>query len=620
MTRTVLIVGAGPAGLTAAYELLCAAADLRIVVVEAGVQVGGLARTERHNGNRIDIGGHRFFSKVDWVMDWWRDVLPAPAAMQQFRPTGDASANLARADALARDAPERSLLVRPRLSRILHLRKFFDYPISLNLTTIGNLGPVRIARVGASYVRARLAPIRPERNLEDFLVNRFGAYLYRMFFKDYTEKVWGVECSKISPEWGAQRIKGLSIGKALLHAVRSKVGRGAADIAQKGVETSLIERFMYPKLGPGQMWEAVAERVVERGGEIRMRTRLVALQMTDGLVTAAVCEDGATGARSTIACDAVISSMPLKDLARAVEPPPPADVRAVAEGLAYRDFITVGALLAKVKPSALVRHGFANNMYPDTWIYVQEPDVSVGRLQIFNNWSPAMVDDPARIWVGLEYFCNEGDALWQLTADQMGRLATRRAGQARPCRRRRHSRHDRHQGGEGVPGLLRQLPGVGRSPRVAGPRAEPISGGAQRHAPIQQPGPFDGQRAARRPVHRRSVTRQSGDLERQRRAGVSRGRRGQAADLASRSGSDLPGCRTRALTVRAKAANTAQCAKQHARTARGSRPARNSPAPPPPSAQAPARGCRRSAARRTVVPGSSRTGRRNWRDRMRRPT
>jgi len=423
MTRTVLIVGAGPAGLTAAYELLCSAADLRILVVEAGVQVGGLARTERYNGNRIDIGGHRFFSKVDWVMDWWRDVLPAPAAMQQFRPTGDASANLARADALARDAPERSLLVRPRLSRILHLRKFFDYPISLNLTTIGNLGPVRIARVGASYVRARLAPIRPERNLEDFLVNRFGAYLYRMFFKDYTEKVWGVECSRISPEWGAQRIKGLSIGKALLHAVRSKVGRGGADIAQKGVETSLIERFLYPKLGPGQMWETVAERVVERGGEIRMRTRLVALQMTDGLVTAAVCEDGATGARSTIACDAVISSMPLKDLARAVEPPPPADVRAVAEGLAYRDFITVGALLAKVKPSALVRHGFANNMYPDTWIYVQEPDVSVGRLQIFNNWSPAMVDDPARIWVGLEYFCNEGDALWQLTADQMGRLA-----------------------------------------------------------------------------------------------------------------------------------------------------------------------------------------------------
>ncbi|MFO1317690.1 MAG: NAD(P)/FAD-dependent oxidoreductase [Burkholderiales bacterium] len=423
MTRTVVIVGAGPAGLTAAYELLRQSSDWRVVVLEAAAQVGGLARTERHRGNRIDIGGHRFFSKVDWVMDWWRDILPAPAAMAQYRPGPDPSTNLEAADALARAAPERSLLIRPRLSRILHLRKFFDYPITLNRTTLANLGPVRIARVGASYVRARVAPIRPERNLEDFLVNRFGRRLYRTFFKDYTEKVWGVDCKEISPEWGAQRIKGLSVTRALLHALRKAAGRTAGDIGQKGVETSLIERFLYPKHGPGQMWETVAERVTARGGEIRMGARLVALRMADGRVRDVTCEDAATGARTQIACDAVISSMPLKDLAGAADPPPPPDVLAVATGLAYRDFITVGVLLSRMRPSAQARRGFANHLVPDTWIYVQEPDVRVGRVQFFNNWSPAMVGDPARIWLGLEYFCNEGDDLWRMDADALGALA-----------------------------------------------------------------------------------------------------------------------------------------------------------------------------------------------------
>ncbi|HEX6136448.1 MAG TPA: NAD(P)/FAD-dependent oxidoreductase, partial [Casimicrobiaceae bacterium] len=420
----VVIIGAGPAGLTAALELLRRSPDHLPIVVEALDQVGGLARTVRHRGNGLDIGGHRFFSKVDWVMDWWREILPVPDAMRDYRPGADPSDNLDRADALAAAAPQRALLVRPRLSRILYLRKFFDYPISLSARTIANLGALRVARIGASYAKARLMPVRPERNLEDFFVNRFGRRLYETFFRDYTEKVWGVKCTEISPEWGAQRIKGLSISKAIAHALRRAFHRGPGDVAQKGTETSLIEKFLYPKYGPGQMWEVVAEQVRERGALIHLSTTLVALRRNDRRIVAVVCED-AGGAPREIRCDAVISTMPIKDLAAALDPPPPQDVAAVASGLCYRDFITIGVLLARLRPSKYVRRGRANNLFPDTWVYVQEPDVLVGRLQIFNNWSPAMVADAERIWIGLEYFCNEGDALWSRSDDELQRLARR---------------------------------------------------------------------------------------------------------------------------------------------------------------------------------------------------
>ncbi len=423
MTQTIVIIGAGPAGLTAALELQRRSTAYRVVVIEALQQVGGLARTEQHHGNRMDIGGHRFFSKVDWVMDWWRGILPVPEPMHAFNPGADPSANLAAADALAAQAPERSLLIRPRLSRILYLRKFFDYPITLSLATIRNLGVVRVAQVAAGYVHARLRPIRPEKNLEDFFINRFGRRLYLTFFKDYTEKVWGVKCAEISPEWGAQRIKGLSITKAVLHAARKMAGGRSGEIGQKGVETSLIEKFLYPKRGPGQLWEVVAEMVAQRGGEIVLDARLVELAIDGGRIRAATCENTTTGVRTTIACAAVISSMPLKDLAAAIVPAPPAGVVSVAAGLAYRDFITVGVLLARLKPNPYVRRGFANNMCPDTWIYIQESDVRVGRLQVFNNWSPGMVADPHRIWIGLEYFCNEGDDLWRMTGDEMEAFA-----------------------------------------------------------------------------------------------------------------------------------------------------------------------------------------------------
>ena len=421
--HTLLVIGAGPAGLTAALELQRRTSDWRPIVIEALDQVGGLARTVRHNGNRMDIGGHRFFSKVDWVMDWWREILPVGPDMEGFMPTADASANLERADALAASAPERSLLVRPRLSRILHWRKFFDYPITLSARTLANLGPVRILRVLASYARARLLPIRPERNLEDFFINRFGRHLYETFFKDYTEKVWGVDCREISPEWGAQRVKGLSITGAVAHALRKLAKSSSGDLAQKEVETSLIEKFLYPKRGPGQMWEVVAQMIAARGGEIRLGTKLVGLRRDGSRLSAAIVESAATGTRDEIACDAVISTMPIKDLVAALDPPPSPEVFEIASGLAYRDFITVGVLLARLKPSPQVRRGFDNNLVPDTWIYIQESDVRVGRLQIFNNWSPGLVADLKRIWIGLEYFCTEGDDLWQRSEDELKALA-----------------------------------------------------------------------------------------------------------------------------------------------------------------------------------------------------
>ncbi|HTL76819.1 MAG TPA: NAD(P)/FAD-dependent oxidoreductase [Casimicrobiaceae bacterium] len=418
----VVIIGAGPGGLTAALELLRRSSAHRPIIIEALDQVGGLARTVRHRGNGLDIGGHRFFSKVSWVTNWWREILPLSAAMEAWRPGPDPSANLAAADALAVNEPERALLVRPRLSRILYLRRFFDYPISLSARTLRNLGALRVVRIVASYLKARALPIRPERNLEDFFINRFGRRLYETFFRDYTEKVWGVRCREISPQWGAQRIKGLSIAKAARHAIAKTLRRTSGDLAQRGTETSLIERFLYPKRGPGQMWETVAEHVRGAGGEIVLSTRLCGVHRDGSRVRSVVCEN-ARGERREIRCHAVVSTMPIRDLAQALDPPPPQDVAAIAAGLCYRDFITIGVLLARMRPNGYVRSGHPNNLVPDTWIYVQEPDVLMGRLQIFNNWSPAMVADASRIWLGLEYFCSEGDALWTKDDEALQTLA-----------------------------------------------------------------------------------------------------------------------------------------------------------------------------------------------------
>jgi protoporphyrinogen oxidase len=459
--KRAVIIGAGPAGLTAALEFL-RKTDVHPFVLEASQEIGGISRTIRYKGNRMDIGGHRFFSKSDRVMQWWMELMPVegavapvevsyqgkqrivevPAALTQEPPlrgmgplvadtdtsendadsdeTSSAHGQTAKVVATAPETDDLVMLVRPRKSRIYYLRKFFDYPIKLSGTTISNLGPVRMVKIGVSYVWSRVRPIKVEKSLEDFLINRFGRELYLTFFKSYTEKVWGTPCDTISAEWGAQRIKGLSLTTALKHFVRKTLsgrGRGAGDVAQKGTDTSLIERFLYPKFGPGQLWEHVAEKIVAMGGEIQMGWKVVGIESEDERIVAVEVENQA-GERNRVEGDYFLSTMPMKDLVRAMRAEVPTNVREVSEGLEYRDFITVGILANKLDVTE--RGG---DLIRDTWIYIQEPDVLLGRLQVFNNWSPYMVADPTKVWIGLEYFCYETDALWSMDDEDLNRFA-----------------------------------------------------------------------------------------------------------------------------------------------------------------------------------------------------
>jgi protoporphyrinogen oxidase len=362
----------------------------------------------------MDLGGHRFFSKSDWVMNWWQSILPVAAddaASVQLSYHGKQREFLPPVNG-AKQEHDQVMLVRSRLSRIFYRRKFFDYPLKLSLDTLKNLGPAYTAAIGASYVGARLAPRKPERTLEDFFYNRFGDRLYRTFFKDYTEKVWGVPCSDISAEWGAQRIKGLSITKALMHAATASFRR-TGDTRQKSTETSLIERFLYPKLGPGQMWEEATRRIEKMNGEVHLRHRVVALHGNQRRIEAVDVRDETTGSVHRQRCDYFFSTLPVSELASMLKPED-AEVARIASALPYRDFMTAGLLVRKMRPT-----GAGNGaLPPDNWIYIQEPDVRLGRLQIFNNWSPYLVADPKTVWLGLEYFCREGDELWSM-ADPM---------------------------------------------------------------------------------------------------------------------------------------------------------------------------------------------------------
>ncbi|MFL6602975.1 MAG: NAD(P)/FAD-dependent oxidoreductase [Steroidobacteraceae bacterium] len=425
MPPVAVIAGAGPAGLTAAFELL-QRTGVRPIVFETDGQVGGISKTVQYRGNRMDLGGHRFFSKSDWVMNWWQSILPAAADPTAAGPPLKLAYQGQQREFTAAAAEtaahhDKVMLIRSRLSRIFYRRRFFDYPLKLNRATLGNLGAAYVAGVGASYLKARLAPRSPEATLEDFLVNRFGDKLYRTFFKDYTEKVWGVPCCEISAEWGAQRIKGLSITKALLHAL-SKPFKTTGDTAQKGVETSLIERFLYPKFGPGQMWEEVADRIVAAGGELQLRHKVVGLHRNGLRVEAVDVRAADTGEVRRVACDFFISTMPIKELTGLLHPDDPR-VASIAAELPYRDFMTAGLLVKRMGGAHSARA--ANGMPPDNWIYVQEPDVKLGRLQIFNNWSPSLVADPNRIWLGLEYFCGESDELWTMRDGAFLELASR---------------------------------------------------------------------------------------------------------------------------------------------------------------------------------------------------
>lgn len=404
--KTAIIIGAGPGGLTVAYELL-KNTDIKPIIYEMTGDIGGISKTINYKGNRIDIGGHRFFSKSDRIMKWWLDIFP----LQDVYTNDDSTAG----------KKDKVFLLRKRVSRIFFLRKFFDYPISLTFKTLFNLGLIRVIKIGISYVRARLFPIRNEKSLEDFFINRFGDGLYRAFFKDYTEKVWGVSCSSIKPEWGAQRIKGLSITKALIHAVNKTI-TGSISINQKNIETSLIEQFMYPKFGPGQLWEEVARIIKEEGGQIHLNQKIVGLGLDNGKITYARIKS-TSGETKVVEADYFISTMPVKDLVLSLGPDVPEEVKEVARGLKYRDFIAVGVLLKKLKINDGRKLKTANNIISDNWIYVQEKDVMMGRMQIFNNWSPYMVKDQDKVWLGLEYFCNTGDALWNMSDEQLKEFA-----------------------------------------------------------------------------------------------------------------------------------------------------------------------------------------------------
>ncbi|MCF7859011.1 MAG: NAD(P)/FAD-dependent oxidoreductase [Candidatus Cloacimonetes bacterium] len=395
--KRVVIVGAGPAGLTAALELL-KQTDIKPLILEATEKIGGISQTVNFKGNRIDIGGHRFFSKSDLVMKWWQEILPISENVEL----------------------EEILLKRHRLSRILFLRKFFNYPITLNWQTINYLGCKRLIKIAYSYIVVRLFPLKKETNLEDFFINRFGRELYKTFFKDYTEKVWGIPCSQIKPEWGAQRIKGLSISKAIWHSIR-KIFTPRNDLAQKKTETSLIEQFLYPKYGPGQLWEKVAEIITEKGGEIHLNEEVIKIVYDNKSIKSvtAIRE----GRSIEYNCDYLISTMPVKDLIMSMPDFVPKKIKEISDELVYRDFITVGLLLKKLKIKNKTKIATNNDLIPDNWIYIQEPDVRLGRLQIFNNWSPYLVKDPDNVWVGLEYFCNEGDELWLKTNKEFAAFA-----------------------------------------------------------------------------------------------------------------------------------------------------------------------------------------------------
>lgn len=407
--QQIVIIGAGPAGLTAGLELLRRAPQqYAVTILEATSALGGISRTVVHNGNRMDIGGHRFFSKDARVNAFWESLLPTQGAPA----LDDRLLNRQKACLPGGPDPEKTdnvMLLRDRVSRIYYLGKFFDYPISLKPQTFRNLGLARTVRAGLGYFAACVKK-RPETSLENFYINRFGRPLYEMFFEDYTEKLWGRHPSVISADWGAQRVKGLSVAAVL---------KNALGLERKTRETSLIEQFKYPKYGPGQLWERAAAEFRERGGHLVLQSRVTALQAENGQLSA-VCAKERDGLK-TYPADFVLSSMPLCELVTALQGiAVPDSVQTAAAGLPYRDFVTVGLLVRRLRPKNETTMRALGTLIPDCWIYVQDRGVKLGRVQIFNNWSPYMVNAPQdTVFVGLEYFCREGDDFWNTDAETL---------------------------------------------------------------------------------------------------------------------------------------------------------------------------------------------------------
>lgn len=412
--KRVVIIGAGPAGLTAAYELSKYPEKFSVTVLEESNCFGGIARTVNHNGNRMDMGGHRFFSKVPAVNDWWEKMLPT-----QGTPAKDYVA-LGRDCTVKAGGPnpeqtDRVMLRRNRLSRIFFRNKFFNYPITLSLATLKNMGFFTTIEVGLSYVKSTMFK-RQENSLEDFYINRFGKKLYSMFFENYTENLWGRHPRNISPEWGKQRVKGLSI----LVILRTMLEKFFHKSPRK-IETSLIEEFAYPKLGPGQLWDITARESADNGVTILMGAKAVKIHKSDNLINAVTYEKD--GRQIELKCDCLISSMPLKDLVVGMNDVPE-NFRTIAKGLPYRDYMTVGVLVSKLNLQNETDIKTVANIIPDDWVYVHNRNVKMGRFQVYNNWSPYMVKDLERfVWMGLEYFCNEGDELWSRSDENFAAFA-----------------------------------------------------------------------------------------------------------------------------------------------------------------------------------------------------
>lgn len=412
----VIIIGAGPAGLTAAYEL-SKNEKYKVIMLEESEDVGGISKTIKYKQNRMDIGGHRFFSKDETIMNFWKEIMP----LQGEKAFDDKI--LGRTAELEQNGPDPEkednvMLIRHRISRIYYARKFFDYPIEIKPETFKNMGLKKTIQAGCSYLKSSIFK-RKENSLEDFYINRFGKVLYQMFFEKYTEKVWGRHPSQISPDWGKQRAKGLSIATIL----KDMVYKILKIKNNKNVEISLIEKFWYPKYGPGQLWERLAQIIEKKGVMIKRGYKVQKIIKQNGKIKSVICLHD--GNEEEFAGDIFISSMPLKNLVENIKQEQvPENILDIASNLPYRDFITIGILVDKLKIKNETTIKTLGDIVPDCWIYVQEPDVKVGRIQIFNNWSPYLVEKPKEnVWIGLEYFCKENDDLWNMSEEDFKNMA-----------------------------------------------------------------------------------------------------------------------------------------------------------------------------------------------------
>lgn len=410
MKKQAIIIGAGPAGITAGYELLRQSDEYEVTIFEESDEIGGISRTVKYHGNRMDIGGHRFFSKDQRVMDWWFRMMPLqgqPAYDDRVLDRSDVKYESSDID------PEKTddvMLIRNRVSRIYYNKRFFDYPVKLNWNTIKNMGFLTTVEAGFSYLKAVVHKL-PETSLENFYINRFGRKLYSMFFEGYTEKLWGRHPRDISADWGAQRVKGLSV-IAILKDIFSKLFHKSG----AKVETSLIEQFYYPKLGPGQLWEHAAVEFEKMGGHIQHNAKVQ--KVYTGNRRASAVDVVVNGETKTVDADIVISSMPLKDLVLGMNDVP-GHIKEIAQGLPYRDYVTVGLLLKHMNLKNKTKLKTLNDIVPDCWMYVQDTGVKLGRIQVYNNWSPYMVKNPdEQVWIGLEYFCTEQDEYWNMSDEE----------------------------------------------------------------------------------------------------------------------------------------------------------------------------------------------------------